>query len=122
VLLLTIAGKMTTNGIWANRLSATVRRALQEEHRRFLLDMRHVAGVDSSGLGDLIEAYISIKHLGGTIKLLHLTGRLYALLAQTKLRLVFECFEDVSEAFASFDDATKSQQDRWEDEGSGVPS
>lgn len=103
VMLLTVAGNMTANGIWANPLSGMVRRALEEGQRRFVLDMRHVAGVDSAGLGDLVAAYTSITHLGGAIRLLHVTGRLDALLSQTKLRRVFECFDDLTAAVDSFE-------------------
>ena len=84
------------------KLSDKVRSLTQQGFTRVLVDLGRVTYMDSSGLGDLIEAYASTKKAGGALKLMHVEKRLRDLLTITKLVTVFETFDDEAAAIASF--------------------
>jgi anti-sigma B factor antagonist len=67
-----------------------------------VLDMRHVTRVDSTGIGLVAAKFLTLRRLGGDLKLLHLTDRARQLLAITKLAHVFEIFDDEQAAVRSF--------------------
>lgn len=102
VVILTVNGDITM-GSNATRLADTVRRELDLEHTRLVLDLSRVRYVDSTGLGVLVEGFSATKNRGGALKLLHVTSRINTLLVITKLLTVFECFDEEAEAIASFE-------------------
>ena len=67
-----------------------------------LIDLAGVSYIDSSGIGELVSAFTTVRNQGGDLKLLNLTKRIQDLLAITKLLTVFETYEDESEAVKSF--------------------
>ena len=69
---------------------------------KIVLNLAQIAYIDSSGLGELVSAYATVKSRGGSIKLLHLTSRVRDLLQITKLSTLFEVFDDETKALASF--------------------
>jgi anti-sigma B factor antagonist len=79
-----------------------VQSLLQQGNRKLLLDLGNVSYVDSAGLGQLVQVYATTSHLGGSLKLLHVTKRLKDLLVLTKLLTVFESYDNEEEAVASF--------------------
>ncbi len=58
--------------------------------------------MDSSGLGELVQAYTSVTRKSGSLKLLNLTTKLRDLLVINKLSTVFDCFDSEDAAIASF--------------------
>jgi len=101
VVILTVNGDITM-GDNAARVADAVRRELDVERNRLVLDLGRVRYIDSTGLGVLVEGFSATKNRGGALKLLHVTGRINTLLVITKLLTVFECFDDEAEAIASF--------------------
>jgi anti-sigma B factor antagonist len=84
----------------------TVRDALQEliraGNRKFLVNLADVDYIDSSGLGELVTLFTTVrKEADGQVKLLNLTRRIRDLLQITKLLTVFEAFENETEALKS---------------------
>ena len=76
--------------------------------RKLIVNMSGVNYMDSTGLGELISGYISMKRVGGSMKLLHLSNRLNELLVITKLITVFETFDSEAAAISSFAPALES--------------
>jgi anti-sigma B factor antagonist len=58
--------------------------------------------IDSTGLGNLVIYYTTLKKHGGALKLVNLNKRNVELLLLTKLHTVFEVFSDVKDAVNSF--------------------
>jgi anti-sigma B factor antagonist len=58
--------------------------------------------MDSTGVGELIANYTTIKRQGGHLKLLNLTDRIQNLLVITKLLTVFDSYDNEAEALKSF--------------------
>jgi anti-sigma B factor antagonist len=70
--------------------------------RRVLLNCREVPYMDSSGLGEVVRCYTTVKRAGGELKLVNLTKRLVDLLTITKLISVFETHDSEEKAINSF--------------------
>ena len=102
VVVLSIMGDITMNGTGASRVADKVRGVLEEGHNRFVLDLGRVRYVDSAGLGELVHAFSAVRSRGGGMKLLNVGKRLNDLLMVTRLLTVFDCFDQESEAVASF--------------------
>jgi anti-sigma B factor antagonist len=102
VVVLSIAGDLTMVANDVNGVADRVRSALLQGERRFLLDLRRTRYVDSTGLGDLVQAHAAARNRGGALKLLNVTKRLNDLLILTRLLTVFDCYDDKDEAFDSF--------------------
>ena len=102
VIVLSIQGDITMNGSGAAGVAECVRQALQAGHDRLVLDLGHVRYVDSTGLGELVQAQSAVRNRGATMKLLNLTRGLKDLLVVTKLLTVFDSFDQEQEALDSF--------------------
>jgi anti-sigma B factor antagonist len=79
-----------------------VRNLISEGNKKILLNLRNVDYIDSSGLGELVSAFTSVRSGGGALKLLNLTKRVQALLQITKLSTVFDITDDEAASLRSF--------------------
>lgn len=70
--------------------------------RRVVLDLGGITHIDSGGLGTLVGLHASARKVGGEIKLANLSNHPKEVLQITKLVTVFEIFENVEAAAASF--------------------
>ena len=102
VVVVTVTGDITLNKGGDVLLKDKVRSLLQQGYKNVLLDLGGVSVVDSAGLGELVQAYVTTKNRGGVLKLLNVTKRLKDLLVVTKLLTVFDTFENEAAALASF--------------------
>ncbi|HEY3936382.1 MAG TPA: STAS domain-containing protein [Bryobacteraceae bacterium] len=69
---------------------------------KFILNLKDVPYIDSSGLGALVTCHSVVEAAGGALRLLHLSKRNMELLVLTKLSTVFRIFDDEQEAVNSF--------------------
>ncbi len=84
-------------------LRDAIRRLADEGKKKMLLNLAGVSYVDSSGIGELIANYTTVKRQGGQLKLLNLTDRIQNLLVITKLLTVFDSYDNETEALKSFE-------------------
>ena len=84
-------------------LRDTVKDLLSKGHKKILLNLGDINYVDSSGIGELVAAFTSVRNQGGEMKLLHLTKKIHDLLQITKLYTVFDVRDDEAQALAAFD-------------------
>lgn len=96
-----ISGRITL-GEGSALLRKTIRELLDEERGRLLLNLGDVDYIDSSGIGELVSAFTTVKSRGGDMKLLNLTKKVRDLLQITKLFTVFEVFTDENTALSSY--------------------
>jgi anti-sigma B factor antagonist len=82
-----------------------VRNLIKDGNRKILLNLRDVDYVDSAGLGELVNAFTTIRSQGGELKLLNLSKRVRALLQITKLLTVFDITDDEAISVKSFSPA-----------------
>jgi anti-sigma B factor antagonist len=83
-------------------LRKTVKGLSSQGSRKILLNLAGVTCVDSSGIGELVSAYTSVRKNGGELKLLNLSSEVNDLLQITKLGAVFDVEDDEAAAIASF--------------------
>ncbi len=75
---------------------------LAKNTKNVILDLSSVPYIDSSGLGELIRCYTTMRKANGTLKLANVTDRIVDLLTITKLITVFEYYKTVDDAIKSF--------------------
>jgi len=83
-------------------LRDTVKDLLSKGHKNILLNLGDVNYIDSSGIGELVAAFTSVRNQGGELKLLNLTRKIHDLLQITKLYTVFDVRDDEAEAISAF--------------------
>jgi anti-sigma B factor antagonist len=101
VTVLELSGRITL-GEGSVQLRDAIRDLMAKGQRRILLDLGEVNYIDSSGLGELVSAYTSVKNQSAALKLLKLTKKVHDLLQLTKLYTVFDIYDDEASAIASF--------------------
>ena len=80
----------------------SVREILSKGQKKILLNLGDVSYIDSSGIGELVSAFTTVRNQGGELKLLNLTKKVHDLLQITKLYTVFDVKEDEAAAVKSF--------------------
>ena len=89
-------------GEGAISLRDSIRNLADQGKKKVLLNLAGVKYMDSSGVGELIANYTTVKRAGGQLKLLNLTDRIQNLLVITKLLTVFDSYDNETEALKSF--------------------
>ena len=75
---------------------------LEAGKKNIIVEMSDVKFVDSSGLGNIVRAFSTVKDAGGKLKLAGITDKVTGVLSITKLNSVFEQYKTVEEAANSF--------------------
>jgi len=82
-------------------LRETVRVLVNDGARNFILNLGDVSYIDSSGLGELVSLFTTVRNKQGDVKLLNLTAKAKDLLQMTKLLTVFDTYDDEMKAVAA---------------------
>ncbi len=101
VTILDLSGRITL-GEGSVTLRDAIRELLAKGDKNILLNLGDVSYIDSSGIGELVSAFTSVKNAGGELKLLNLTKKVHDLLQITKLYTVFDVKDDETSAVGSF--------------------
>jgi len=83
-------------------LRDTVRDLVAKGEKKILLNLGDVTYIDSSGIGELVSAFTSVRNQQGQLKLLKLTKKVHDLLQITKLYTVFDIYDDEAAALGTF--------------------
>lgn len=86
----------------AVKLNEEINRLLDEGTLKVVIDLGRVKRMNSSGLGILINALTTYKQNGGLLKLANPTPVVKNLLEITKLKDIFEVYDELSSAMNSF--------------------
>jgi anti-sigma B factor antagonist len=101
VAIVDLSGRITL-GEGSVVLREVVRDLLGKGQKRILLNLGDVSYIDSSGIGELVSAYTTVRNQGGELKLLNLTKKVHDLLQITKLYTVFDIKDDEASAVRAF--------------------
>jgi len=85
-----------------------VRDLLDKGNRKILLNLGGVEYVDSSGVGELVRTYTTVRNQGGKLKLVNLSKRVEELLQMTRLHMVLPIERDEPAAIKSFGDQSSN--------------
>ena len=95
-----------TGRIVLGEASATLRNLvadlLKNGHKKILFNLANVSYIDSSGLGQLVSAFITVRNQEGELKLFRLNNKVHDILQITKLYTVFDIRDDEAIAVKSF--------------------
>jgi anti-sigma B factor antagonist len=83
-------------------LRDSIRDLVAKGQKKILLNLGDVTYIDSSGIGELVSAFTTVRNQGGELKLLNLTKKVHDLLQITKLYTVFDIKDDETAAVGSF--------------------
>ncbi len=84
-------------------LRAAVRELVAQGKKKIILNLADVDYLDSSGVGELVTCFTTVRNAGGELKLLNLTQKVHDVLHVTKLYTVFDIKDDEFTAVKSFD-------------------
>ena len=101
VTIIDLSGRITL-GEGSVVLRDTIRNSIGQGTKKILLNLGDVTYIDSSGIGELVSAYTSVRNQGGELKLLNLTKKVHDLLQITKLYTVFDIKDDEATAIKAF--------------------
>ncbi len=101
ITILDLSGRIVL-GEGSVQLRDAVKELLSKGQKHILLNLGDVNYIDSSGIGELVSAFTTVKNQGGDLKLLNLTKKVHDLLQITKLYTVFDVKDDEATAIASF--------------------
>ena len=108
VAILTLKGKLM-GGPDTTVLHDRVHSLIAKGINQAVVDMAKVEWINSSGLGILMASLTTLRNAGGDLKLASVTKKIESLLLITKLITVFETYNSVDRAVASF---LKEQKNR----------
>ncbi len=101
VTIVDLSGRITL-GEGSVVLRDTIRDNVGQGHKKILLNLGDVTYIDSSGIGELVSAFTTVRNQGGELKLLNLTKKVHDLLQITKLYTVFDIKDDEASAIRAF--------------------
>ena len=101
IVILDLKGRITV-GPEATALRDRIAALSQAGTINLILNLQHIAYIDSTGLGALVMCATTLRKQGGNMKLLHLNRRNIELLVMTKIATVFDLFTDDQDAVNSY--------------------
>jgi len=102
VTILDVRGRIVL-GEEIHSLRDAVRNLVAEGKKKIILNLAELDYIDSSGVGELVGSFTTVRNAGGELKLLNLTQKVHDVLHVTKLYTVFDIRDDEFSAVKSFD-------------------
>jgi anti-sigma B factor antagonist len=100
VVVISLAGQLTFNE--KDQLHELFQGLLDGGHKYFLLNLGGLKYLDSSGVGELVRSFCSIKKDGGDLKMMFLSRKVEEVLRITNSCFLLEDFTDENAALRSF--------------------
>lgn len=102
VTIIDIEGKVAL-GETNRQLHESIKHLVAEGKTQIAVNLAKVTHIDSSGLGELVGGFTTLKANNGALKLFNVNDRVTDLMTITKLYTVFEIFDNELDAVYSFD-------------------
>jgi anti-sigma B factor antagonist len=100
VVLMDVSGRLTS--LETEALRDSISRLLKEGRKDIVLNLGGLQYLDSSGVGELARAYVTVVKQSGQMKVIGLSSRIEEVLKITQLYQVFPEFPDEEAALKSF--------------------
>jgi anti-sigma B factor antagonist len=101
VAVISVSGKLM-GGPESDALRNEVKNLIDDGSKKFVVNLKGVPWINSTGLGALMAVYTSIQRSEGVLKLCHVSDRIQSLFMITKLLTIFDTYPDENEAIGSF--------------------
>jgi anti-anti-sigma factor len=102
VVVIDVKGHMTLAEPESLLFGHVSRLAREDGRRKFVVNLRHLAFVDSVGIGEIVRSYTHLASQGGALKLAEVAPRVREVLEVTQLNTIIRLFESETEAVRSF--------------------
>jgi anti-sigma B factor antagonist len=102
VAILDVKGRIVL-GEEIGELRHAVRSLVADGKKKIILNLADVDYLDSSGVGELVGCFTTVRNAGGELKLLNLSQKVHDVLHVTKLYTVFDIRDNEFTAVKSFD-------------------
>ncbi len=79
-----------------------VKRQMEKGKKKVLLNFADLEFIDSSGIGELVSSYISVKNAGGRLRIARVPEKIMLILEYTSLGNIIEVFDDEASALHDF--------------------
>ncbi len=83
-------------------LDSQLRQLIDDGTKKILVNLADVTQLDSSGIGTIVRAFISLQYRGASLKLLRPRGNVRLVLETVHLLDVIQSIEDEAQGIASF--------------------
>ena len=101
IIVLDLKGRITI-GDEVSAFREAFDRIAEQPEPKLILNMHSVDYVDSTGLGAMVMCSTRLQNAGGAAKLVNVNRRNIELMVMTRLDMIFEVFEDETDAINSF--------------------
>jgi anti-sigma B factor antagonist len=101
VAVISVSGKLM-GGPESDALRNEVKNLIDEGTKKFVVNLKGVPWINSTGLGALMAVYTSIQRSEGVLRLCHVSDRIQSLFMITKLLTIFDTYPSETEAIESF--------------------
>jgi anti-sigma B factor antagonist len=109
IVILELDGKITI-GDTNRQLHTALKELVTNGATKIILNLENVRTIDSTGLGELVAGFTTLKAHGGSLVLANLPMNVMNLMTITKLYTVFEVFESETEALSELQNAARITQ------------
>ncbi len=99
VIVLSVVQALKGEGEW--KLRERLDELVRQGHLEILIDLRNVPHLDSTELGRLIRAHLSVRQAGGRVRLCNLSERVLTVMRMTRLDTVLDLYGTEEEALAA---------------------
>lgn len=101
IAIIDISGQLRL-GEGTGKLRDAVQQLVRDGYTKILLNLHGVIHIDSSGIGELMSNYTTLRNQGGELKLMNLNKNVRNLLQVTRLYTVFDVHDDQVTALKAF--------------------
>lgn len=101
VSILDLRGRSTIDGE-SELLGVHLKKLIANGVRKLLLNLAELTQIDSSGIAIVVSTCVSLRQMGGDLRLLRPSGRVLLVLTVCRLLDVIPSFENEAHALASF--------------------
>jgi anti-sigma B factor antagonist len=101
VAVISVSGKLM-GGPESDALRNEVKNLIDDGKKKFVVNLKGVPWINSTGLGALMAVYTSIQRSEGVLRLCHVSDRIQSLFMITKLLTIFDTYPTENEAIESF--------------------
>jgi anti-anti-sigma factor len=102
IVIFDLEGEIKRSDITDVTLHQLVKEQLDGGKRKILLNFEAVEFIDSFGVGEILASYISTHNLGGKLKLVKISKKLFLIFQVTMLTKVLDIYEEEETALKSF--------------------
>jgi anti-sigma B factor antagonist len=102
IVIFDLEGEIKRSDITDVTLHQLVKEQLDGGKRKILLNFDAVNFIDSFGVGEILASYISTHNLGGKLKLVKISKKLFLIFQVTMLTKVLDIYDEEDTALKSF--------------------